>query len=72
MEKGGIFWNAWADLFQFHKSHANVEQTDQFWKKVHDDAIELEHKYKDTRAANFVPRVLIAILLELEAEEKSI
>lgn len=69
IEKGGTFWNAWADLFQFHKSYANVEQTDQFWEKVHNDAIELERKYKDTKAADFVPKVLVAILLELEAEE---
>ncbi len=68
MEKGGIFWNAWADLFQFHKSYVNVEQTDQFWEQVHNDAIELERKYKDTKAADFVPKVLVAILLELEAE----
>lgn len=69
IEKGGVFWNAWADLFQFHKSYANVEQTDKFWEKARDGAIELEYKYKDTKAADFVPRVLVAILLELEAEE---
>lgn len=69
MEKGGIFWNAWADLFQFHKSYSNMEQSDEFWEKARDDAVKLESKYKDTRAADFVPKVLVAILLELEAEE---
>lgn len=68
MKKGGIFWNAWADLFQFHKNHSNMEQSDEFWKKTHNDAIELEHKYKDTKAADFVPKILVIILLELEAE----
>lgn len=72
MEKGGIFWNAWADLFQFHKSYANVEQTDKFWEKARDDAVKLECKYKDTRAADFVPKVLVAILLELEVAEEII
>ncbi len=72
MEKSGIFWNAWADLFQFHKNHSDMKQSDKCWEKVRDSAIELEHKYKDTKAADFVPKVLVAILLELEAEEKSI
>lgn len=49
-----------------------MKQSDKCWEKVRDSAIELEHKYKDTKAADFVPKVLVAILLELEAEEKSI
>lgn len=68
MEKGGIFWNAWAELFQFHKNHTREKS----WDKIRDDAAVLENKYKDTKAANFVPRVLVAILLELEAEEENI
>lgn len=68
MEKGGIFWNAWSDLFQFHKNHIKEED----WDKICDDVKELEHKYKDTKATNFIPKVLVAILLELEAEQKNI
>ncbi len=68
IEKGRIFWNAWADLFQFHKNYSNMKQSDEFWEKARDDAAKLEKKYKDTRAADFVPKVLVAILLELEAE----
>lgn len=69
IEKGGVFWNAWADLFQFHKSYANVEQTDKFWEKARDGAVTLEKKYKGTRAEDFVPKILVQILLELEREE---
>lgn len=56
IEKGGVFWNAWADLFQFHKNHSDMEQSDEFWEKARDDAAKLEYKYKDTRAADFVPK----------------
>lgn len=68
IEKGVIFWNAWADLFQFHKNH--IKEKD--WDKIHEDVNELEYKYKDTKAADFVPKVLVAILLELEAEKEII
>lgn len=46
-----------------------MEQSDEFWEKARDDAAKLECKYKDTKAADFVPKVLVAILLELEAEQ---
>ena len=65
MEKGGVFWNAWADLFQFHKNHIREKS----WDKIRDDAAVLERKYQGTKAADFVNGVLIQILLEIERAE---
>lgn len=62
MEKGGIYWNAWKDLFQFHKEHANEES----WNKIRDDSAALEHRYRGTKAEDFVCGTLVQILLEIE------
>lgn len=68
LEKGGVYWNAWADLFQFHKNYAGIEQTDESWNNVYTEVIRLEHKYQGTKAAEFVSGVLTQILLELERQ----
>lgn len=70
MEKGGVYWNAWADLFNFHRSHAEMEQAEDTWDKICRDAVELERKYRGTKAEQFVAKVLVEILLELERAEK--
>jgi len=66
LEKGGVYWCAWADLFQFHKNHVREES----WDKIRDDATVLEKKYKGTKAEDLVCGILIQILLEIERIEK--
>lgn len=66
LEKGGIFWNVWKDLFQFHRDHANEE----CWDNICRDAVDMERKYRGTKAEEFVAKILVEILLELERAEK--
>lgn len=62
MEKNGTFWNAWADLFQFHKNHIREKS----WDRIRDDSTVLEEKYQGTLASEFVNGMLVQVLLELE------
>ena len=68
LEQGGVYWNAWKDLFNFHKSYAGIKQTDEFWSRVYAEVVYLEHKYQETKATEFVSGVLTQILLELERQ----
>lgn len=58
LEQGGVYWNAWKDLFNFHKNYVRMKQTDKFWNNVYAEVICLENKYQGTKAAEFVSGVL--------------
>lgn len=71
LEQGGVYWNVWKELFNFHKNYTGIKQTDEFWNKVYAEVIHLENKYEKTKATEFVNGVLIQILLELERQGQS-
>lgn len=65
MEKGGVYWNIWKDVFEFHRNHIKEKS----WDKIRDDSAALERKYEKTKVSDFVNGMLVTVLLELERAE---
>jgi len=70
LNKGGIYWEIWREVFQFHKTHADVQQTDEWWEKTCQDINKMVQKYKGNPCESFVADLSISVLKELERKGK--
>lgn len=39
------------DLYQLYTHHSDMQDTDEFWKKFHDNVVMLDKKYENTEIA---------------------
>lgn len=57
------YWDIYKDVWQFHKNHTEVIDSDEYRKQVFDDAKDIAKKHGDTK---FARQMLMAILNELD------
>lgn len=62
LKKGDVEYDAYNDLFFFHKSYGTPEKNDQYWVDVIAQADAINEKYKGTVMAGIVSRHLIGLL----------
>lgn len=63
------YFEAYRSLWLFHKKFFQVQNTDEYWKKVVEDAHVVEQKYRGNK---FVLDVLVAIIAELESRTEEV
>lgn len=56
-------------VLNFHRSHSNVENTEEFWQSVIDDSEQIFSQYNKCR---FVKELLMAVINELERKVKEV
>lgn len=71
MKKGDPAFDAYADLYNFHKAYGTPEDGDQYWAEVIDKAGEINARYKDTDMAEIVARHLILLMAKWDKEVKA-
>lgn len=57
------YWEIYKDVWQFHKDHADIIDSDEYWKKAFNDAKTIAKKHGDTK---FARQMLITVLNELD------
>lgn len=57
------YWEIYKDVWQFHKDHADIIDSDEYWKKAFNDAKTRAKKHGDTK---FARQMLITVLNELD------
>lgn len=65
--KDSNYYKIYADIWNFHKQKfCEVEANDEYWRRVVDAADALYEKYSQTEEKEFVKRLVVAVLNELE------
>ena len=54
IQKDNLVWNAWMDLFEFHKAFGAPEPADEYWESAMKARNALRDKYKETEMENLV------------------
>ena len=62
--KDTIYWQIFSDIWAFFKRHAEIRQID--WQVAVDEASMLGGRYENTPQFEFVKRVVLATMDELE------
>lgn len=57
------YWEIYKDTWQFHKDHADIIDSDEYWKKAFNDAKTIAKKHGNTK---FARQMLITVLNELD------
>lgn len=71
MKKGDPEYDAYSDLFFFHRDFGKVKKkNDQYWTGMLDRAAEINDKYKDTTMASIVARHIIGLMVKWDKEVK--
>ena len=69
MQKGQPEYDAYSDLFFFHRDFGKVESgNNQYWTGMLDRAAEINSKYKDTPMAEIVARHIIGLMTMWDKE----
>lgn len=72
MKKGEPAFDAYADLFNFHKAYGSPEpDNDQYWTEVVEKAGEVSAKYRDTDMGEIVARLLIMLMAKWDREVRA-
>ncbi len=67
---GSEIYEAYRDLFSFHKGYGKPEEGDAYWSRLVDESAALAKKYKGTSMERVVKGCLQAILKTLDEEVK--
>lgn len=71
MKKGDPEFDAYADLYNFHKAYGTPEpNNDQYWKDIVREAGEINAKYIATDMGGIVARHLIQLMAKWDREVK--
>ena len=72
MKKGDPEFDAYADLYNFHKAYGTPESNnDQYWTEVVEKAGEVRAKYRDTDMGEIVARLLIMLMAKWDREVRA-
>ena len=64
--KSTVYWKIYGDVFAFHKKFAEVQENDEYWSAVVDEASELYKKYESIPEKEFAKQLILTVLDELE------
>lgn len=64
--KNGIFWNIFADTWNYFKTFYPPQNNDKYWDKAVAEIENLIIKYKGSESEKLMQDLLLAVLTELE------
>ena len=70
VKSGTIEHVLWKELYVLYSHNSEPDASDEFWGKFHDEAVELEKKYRETECAEIAKTLILAIMRAIEQKEK--
>lgn len=64
--KSTVYWKIYGDVFAFHKKFAEVQENDEYWSAVVDEASALFKRYENVPEKEFTKQLILTVLDELE------
>lgn len=64
--KESVYWTLYADIVNFHRKYAEVQESDAYWTAVVDASSEVYEKYKTLPEGEFAKQLILTVLDELE------
>ena len=64
--KNTVYWKIYGDVFAFHKKFAEVQESDEYWSAVVDEASALYKRYESVPEKEFAKQLILTVLDELE------
>ena len=64
--KSTVYWKIYGDVFAFHKKFAEVQESDEYWSAVVDEASALYKRYESVPEKEFAKKLILTVLDELE------
>ena len=64
--KNRVYWKIYGDVFAFHKKFAEVQESDEYWSAVVDEASALYKRYESVPEKEFAKQLILTVLDELE------
>lgn len=64
--KSTVYWKIYGDVFAFHKKFAEVQESDEYWSAVVDEASALYRKYEGVPEKEFAKQLILTVIDELE------
>ena len=64
--KSTVYWKIYGDVFAFHKKFAEVQENDEYWSAVVDEASALYKRYESVPEKEFAKQLILTVLDELE------
>ena len=64
--KDSIYWQIYADIWNFHKAYFNVQDDDGYWDEVIQKASEVYKKYEGKPEFEFAKQLALSVVDELE------
>ena len=64
--KSTVYWKIYGDVFAFHKKFAEVQESDEYWSTVVDEASALYKRYESVPEKEFAKQLILTVLDELE------
>lgn len=64
--KSTVYWKIYGDVFAFHKKFAEVQESDEYWSAVVDEASALYKRYENVPEKEFAKQLILTVLDELE------
>lgn len=61
-----VYWKIYGDVFAFHKKFAEVQESDEYWSAVVDEASALYKRYESVPEKEFAKQLILTVLDELE------
>lgn len=64
--KESAYWTLYADIVNFHRKYAEVQESDAYWTAAVDASSALYEKYKTLPEGEFAKQLILTVLEELE------
>ena len=64
--KSTVYWKIYGDVFAFHKKFAEVQENDEYWSAVVDEASALYKRYENVPEKEFAKQLILTVIDELE------
>ena len=68
--KDSNYYKIYADIWNFHKQFCEIKTNDGYWQQVVGTADMLYEKYSQTSEKEFVKRLVVTVLDELERRDR--
>lgn len=63
-----VIFQAYMDLFEFHRDYGIPEKNDQYWDAVVEKASKISRRYKDTEMEEIITNHLVTLMNKLNKE----
>ena len=70
VKTGTIEHVLWQNLYVLYSHNSEPDASEEFWKKLHDEAVELEAKYRETECGEIAKTLILAVMRAIEQKEK--